>query len=84
MQHWKNLHDSRDGHLQTIWIALYVSTRTSTTLGFKEQGNGDAQAYWAWPCDALNSVAWKDTKICVLIFAHGTNASNMLATNCFC
>ena len=56
MQHWKNSHESRDGHLQIIRIALYVSTRTSTTLGFMEQGNGDAQAYWAWPCDA--------TKLC--------------------
>ena len=54
------------------------------TVGLKEQGNGDAQDYWAWPCDALNSVALKDTKICVLIFAHGTNASNMLETNCLC
>ena len=56
VQHWKNSHESRDGHLQIIRIALYVSTRTSTTLGFKKLGNRNAQAYWAWPCDA--------TKLC--------------------
>ena len=56
VQHWKNTQDSRDGHRQITRIALYVSTRTWTTLRFKEQGNGNAQAYCAWPCDA--------TKLC--------------------
>ncbi len=36
----------------TALVVGRVLSRTSMTLGFKEQGNGDAQDYWAWPCVA--------------------------------
>ena len=68
VQHWKNLHDSRDGHLQIIWIALYVSTRTSTTFGFKNQAIETHRLTGLGPVMLLNSVSLKNTKICVLIF----------------
>ena len=68
MQHWKNSHDSRDGHRQIIWIALYVSTRTWTTLRFKEQAMETHKLTALGPVMLLNSVALKNTKICVLIF----------------